>query len=184
MRTTAMTLLCFGLVASGCKRNSATGTNTEPTAPIVACNILTKEDVGSIQGATITDATPGEGAAGELFATQCYYASSEPNKSVSVSILQKNLNGGVTAEEFWKDTFVEQKKKEAEGEEERRRIPPVKVNGLGADAYWAPSGIGGTLYVLNKNKNALLRISLGGPDSLDTKLEKSKKLAAKALERL
>ncbi len=71
---------------------------------------------------------------------------------------------------------------EEKGEKEEKRVPPKKIEGLGDDAYWVGTRVGGTLYVLKKG--AFIRLSLGGPDSQEMKIEKSKKLAEKALGRL
>lgn len=73
------------------------------------------------------------------------------------------------------------KGKDAE-EEDDDKEPPRRIAGLGDDAYWTRSHVGGTLYVLKGE--ALLRISVGGPDNEETRLDKSKALAAKALARL
>jgi hypothetical protein len=68
---------------------------------------------------------------------------------------------------------------EEEGEES---TPPKKVTGVGEEAYWAGSRVGGALYVLKKN--AFIRISVGGPGKEEEKINKSKALAQKALKRL
>jgi len=44
--------------------------------------------------------------------------------------------------------------------------------------------VGGTLYVLKKEKDVFMRISVGGADNEETKINKSKALAQKAIERL
>jgi len=57
-----------------------------------------------------------------------------------------------------------------------------RIDGLGDDARWSGNGVGGALYVLKND--AILRISLGGKDNEQTRIEKSKALAQKALGRL
>ena len=59
-------------------------------------------------------------------------------------------------------------------------VPPKKIPGIGDEAYWT-AGPGGALYVLKGD--AFIRISLGGSDDEETKIEKSKALASKALAR-
>ena len=94
---------------------------------------------------------------------------------------------------YWKQSFGqydnakerEEKKDEAHGggrEEEEKSRPPKKVDGVGEDAFWIGDRFGGALYVLKGD--AFIRISVGGPDNEQTKLEKSKTLAQKALGRL
>jgi hypothetical protein len=113
--------------------------------------------------------------------------------------------------EFWKRTFHrddEEKDREREKERERERdkkgekkdekeraqsggreeeegeesAPPKKITGVGEEAYWTGSRVGGALYVLKKN--AFIRISVGGPGNEEEKINKSKALAQKALKRL
>ena len=70
------------------------------------------------------------------------------------------------------------KEKEREGEEEESR--PKRVAGLGEEAYWSGNQITGALSVLTRN--AVLRISVGGPESQDEKIKKSSALARKLLK--
>jgi hypothetical protein len=73
------------------------------------------------------------------------------------------------------------KEKEREGEEEESR--PQRVAGLGEDAYWSGNQITGALSVLTR-KNAIVRVSLGGPESRDEKIKKASALARKLLNKL
>ena len=66
--------------------------------------------------------------------------------------------------------------------EEEEGIPPTKIDGIGEAAYWMGSRVGGALYVLKKD--AFIRISVGGADTQEAKIDKSKALAQKALDRL
>ena len=60
--------------------------------------------------------------------------------------------------------------------------PPKKIGGIGEEAFWSGGRFGGALYVLKGD--LFIRISVGGPDNEETKIEKSKTLAQKALDRL
>jgi hypothetical protein len=71
--------------------------------------------------------------------------------------------------------------KEKEGEEEESR--PQRVGGLGEDAYWSGNQITGGLSVLTR-KNAIVRVSLGGPESRDEKIKRASALARKLLKQL
>jgi hypothetical protein len=73
------------------------------------------------------------------------------------------------------------KEKEHEGEEEEPR--PQRVAGLGEEAYWSGNQITGALSVLTR-KNAIVRVSLGGPESRDEKIKKASALARKLLKQL
>ena len=68
------------------------------------------------------------------------------------------------------------------GEEEEKKNPPKKVEGVGDEAYWSGNRFGGALYVLKRN--VILRISVGGPEDQETKIAKSKAIAKKAISHL
>jgi hypothetical protein len=192
-------LACF--LTAGCKRTASTSTlstpphHAGPIAKIEACGLITKEEVGALQGTTISDTKSSETSDGTHLITQCYYAATGPNLSVSVAVTQidpKSPNAP-NPRAYWERTFgqydnakePEAKKDEARGggrEEEEKSQPPKKVDGLGEDAFWVGDRFGGALYVLKGD--AFIRISVGGPDNEQTKLEKSKTFAQKALSRL
>ena len=56
------------------------------------------------------------------------------------------------------------------------------VRGVGDEAFWSASRVGGALYVLKRDR--YLRISVGGAGGIEAKLKKSKTLALKALNRI
>ena len=56
--------------------------------------------------------------------------------------------------------------------------PPQKIENIGDEAYWSA----GALYVLQKD--IFIRVAVGGPDSEEIKLGKSKAFAEKVLARL
>jgi hypothetical protein len=175
----------LALVATGCRKN------TEETS-VAACDLVTKDEVAAIQGTTISGASESEGAIGPLTATQCYFSSTEPNKSVTVGVIQPKAGQPGDPLRFWRETFEEfgeekdrSKHNDGDREEgEEKHTPPTKIAGTGDEAYWAATAIGGTFYVLKKDRHVFLRISVGGPDTTDIKLEKSKKIAEDALRRL
>ncbi len=65
-------------------------------------------------------------------------------------------------------------------EEDEKEPAPQRVSGVGDEAFWLASHVGGTLYVLKGSD--YLRISLGGAGK--DKIAKSKALAQKVLTRL
>jgi hypothetical protein len=167
----------------------------EPAIP--ACNLITTEEVGAIQKATITDAKSSAGPNGNLVMSQCYYSAKEPNMSVSLAVIQPGPESGTGTEarDYWEKTMrgsSEQSAGEAQredrdqkserGEEEEKKNPPKKVDGVGDEAYWSGNRFGGALYVLKND--VIVRVSVGGPDDEETKIAKSKALAEKALSRL
>ena len=179
--------------------------SAEPTFPpshgehpkIDACSLATREEVGAIQGARMLDPKSSEGPAVDFQLSQCYYGSAEPDRSVSVGLMQRNPkdSGTRTITQFWHETFdhfasakngkkAERERPEDDGEDEKEPegVRPQKIEGLGEASYWLGNPMGGILYVLKNDR--MLRISFGGPGSADDKLTKSKALAQKALGHL
>jgi hypothetical protein len=113
--------------------------------------------------------------------------------SVSLAVIRPST--GSEARDYWEKTMggsseqsvgetqregIDQKSER--GEEEEKKNPPKKIDGVGDEACWSGNRFGGALYVLKRS--VILRISIGGPDDQETKIEKSKRLAEKALARL
>jgi hypothetical protein len=167
-----------------------------PAEPkIAACKLITTEEVGAIQGAKITDTKSSAGWSGNLLMSQCYYAAMEPNKSVSVAVIEKDPQSAESGPRgFWNQTFKETARSENEPgeknensgrephEEQDRKIPRKKIDGVGEEAFWSGNRFGGALYVLKND--VIVRVSVGGPDDQETKIAKSKALVEKALSRL
>ena len=179
--------------------------SAEPTSPpshgehpkIDACSLATREEVGAIQGARMLDPKSSEGPAVDFQLSQCYYGSAEPDKSVSLGVMQRNPTdpGTRNIAQFWHETFdhlasaengegAEKERKENKGgdDKEHESVRPQKIEGVGEESYWLGNPIGGILYVLKNDR--MLRISFGGPGNADDKLGKSKALAQKAIGRL
>jgi hypothetical protein len=131
---------------------------------------------------------------------QCFYTASEFSKSVNLSVTSRDpaASGDVDVRRFWKETFGRnaEREKEHEGDREKKEslreqrrekgeeegAPLRKIEGIGEDAYWSGTRVGGALYVLKGN--SFIRLSIGGADTDEVRIEKAKKLAAKVLERL
>jgi hypothetical protein len=129
--------------------------------------------------------------------SQCFYTATDFTRSVTLAVTQIDPHAKVkrSPRDFWKETFGRYSGNEKEGEqdekeksreprreeEEKESIPPTKITGIGDEAYWT-GGAGGTLYVLKKD--TFIRISVGGPDIEEAKINKSKALAQLALSRL
>jgi hypothetical protein len=190
---------------AGCDKNrtsSQSQTTASPAkdpasgpAKFDACSLITKEEIETVQGSAITE-TKNTGTSNKgMMASQCYYAAADPSRSVSLVVIQSDPNSpsNRSGKDVWKESFGRYSGEENDGagqkdiksgrrEEKERKAPPVKIGGLGDAAYWAPGKMGGTLYVLKKD--AFIRISLGGTDTEQTKINKSRTLAEKALQRL
>jgi hypothetical protein len=193
-------LFCFLLVTfAGCRKQTTISPVNQESGPAKfdVCGLIKKEEIEAIQGSPIKD-TKGSGQSdGELRTTQCFYTAAEFSKSISLAVTQSDPDSRAkrSPTEFWKEIFGhygnEEKEREGDKEkreslreqgEEERSIPPKKINGIGDEAYWSGNRVGGALYVLKKN--IFIRISIGGSDDEETKINKLKALAQKALERL
>jgi hypothetical protein len=164
---------------------------------IDACSLATRDEVGAIQGAKMLDPKSSEGPATDFLLSQCYYGSAEPDKSVSLGLMQRNPKdpGTRTITQFWHETFDhlasaengesnEKDREESKGDEnkEHEGVRPQKIEGIGQESYWLGNPMGGILYVLKNDR--MLRISFGGLGNADDKLAKSKALAQRAIGRL
>lgn len=186
-----LSVLVFGSNLSGEPPSSP---SEGKSAKIDACSLATREEVETIQGAKMLDPKSSEGPANEFQLSQCYYSSAEPDRSVSVGLMQRDPkdSGRRTITQFWHETFdhftsaetekeADKKRTEnpGEGGKEHEGVRPQKIEGLGEASYWLGNPMGGILYVLKNDR--MLRVSFGGPGGADDKLAKSKALAQKAL---
>jgi hypothetical protein len=159
--------------------------------------LITREEVGAVQATTVTDTKSSENSDGNHLITQCYYATTGLNLSVSIAITQPDPANPMSrsARGSWEQTFgpfdqeheaeakaKKTKENERGREEEDQKRPPTKIGGVGEEAFWVGNRFGGALYALKGD--VFIRISVGGADQEETKLEKSKNLAGKALSRL
>lgn len=204
--------LLFGL--AGCKKPAVTQAssespvarspaNTEPgQAKFDVCGLIKNAEIETVQETAVTETKSSGHSDGGFRASQCFYAAND-NKSVSLAVTQSDPDSPAkrSPRDFWKETFgryaTEEKDREedkvkkeslrdqtrARGEEEAPN-PPKKISGLGDEAFWFGSRVGGALYVLKKDKDVFIRVSVGGADNEETKINKSKALAQKALDRL
>jgi hypothetical protein len=158
-----------------------------------ACSLLTSEDLRAVQGEPLKSTKRDDRTTGQFLISICYYELPTAVNSVSLSITQNNGGKAGAVREYWKETFGreghesekerEQEKKAArapEGEEEEEGAPMEKVSGVGEEAFWSGSRVGGALFVLKKDR--YLRISVGGKGDAEAKLKRSKLLAAKVLQ--
>ena len=101
-------------------------------APIVSCSLVTTEEVGEIQHTTISDAKSSTQPSGNLVMSQCCYASTGPNLSVSLAVTQPDPRNPTapSAREQWEQTFGRFDKEQAEvkgrGREKRGKGRPER----------------------------------------------------------
>src|SRR6202040_168442 len=177
------------------KTNSTTALAKRPK--IDPCGLISAEEVQAIQGSPMKDVKGSEQSDGSFRIAQCFYNAETFNKSVSLAVTQSDPASAKARnpKDFWKDTFgrYEGEAKEEKGDEEKKKslreqeseenaTPPKKLDGIGDSAYWTANRMGGALYVLKND--VFIRVSVGGPESEDAKINRCKALAEKALSRL
>jgi hypothetical protein len=194
VRRGILVLVC-ALAFAGCRRPAADSSTAAETKKIEACELIQKEEIEAIQGSPVKDTTSSSVSDQGMRASQCFYTTTEANRSVSLMLTQADPDSPKKAKDFWEATFGRREVDEKEsgrgkGQTERKKIsgeeeesvPPKKIGGVGDEAFWVGSRVGGALYVLKKD--TFIRISVGGPENEKARIDKSKKLAEKALERL
>ncbi|HKG13068.1 MAG TPA: hypothetical protein VKB12_07005 [Pyrinomonadaceae bacterium] len=176
---------------------NAPGGGNNPDAD--ACKLLTSEEIQAVQGEGLKAAKGSDASTGSFSVSQCFYETASFTNSVSLTLTRKSGDAkGESPREFWKKNFGgergrgrEKEEREKEGrekkggarvEEEEEGLPPTRVKGVGDEAYWVGNDRVGALYVLRGDK--FIRISVGGADKQDKKIEKSKALAERALKRV
>lgn len=142
-----------------------------------ACALISVSEIESVQGDKVTGTKGSRRSGGPFHVSQCFYTAAKYVNSVSLEVTERrpddsNQNAVL---EFWTRQFRESK-------DTRRSVKPRSVRGVGDEAYWAGGSKTGALYALKKDK--YLRVSVGGGDAEEVKLQKSKKLAEYALKRL
>lgn len=158
-----------------------------------ACDLLNAAEIRAQQGEAPLEAKPQDTDQNGLHVSQCYFSLPTPAKSVSLTLTGPGEGAGaLSPRAFWRDTFhadrearehpAQGKDEEREGEEDAAAAKPIRVRGLGEEAFWAPSPVGGSLYVLQRDR--FIRLSVGGPGNAQQKIGRSKALARQALKRL
>jgi len=151
-----------------------------------ACQLLTARDIARVQGQEFKSAKLTESDANGLTVSQCFYALPSFTSSVSVDLMR----GKTTT--FWRSHFANARDAKDEDDEDRDRSAPReseehesaarKVRGVGDAAVWSGNRVAGALYVLKGD--TIVRVSVGGSGTQEQKIERSKKLAARALRKL
>ncbi|MFZ3375537.1 MAG: hypothetical protein WA183_08280 [Chthoniobacterales bacterium] len=208
MRWYVLVFLSCSLIAAcaGCKKHEAShwgsSANQESNqAELDVCGLIAKQEIEAVQRSPIKETKSSVRSDAGFRVSQCFYTAEDFSKSVSLAVTQRDLasSGKRSVQDFWNETFgrlTDEEKKSNSDKEERTRlreqarregeekafIPPKKIDGIGDDAFWSPNPAGGAIYVLKKD--VFIRLSIGGHDNEEAKLDKSKALAQKAIDRL
>lgn len=142
---------------------AAAHVSARPTQPN-ACQVLTRGDVKAVQGEAYADAK--HTSRGPF--SQCFYQLPSFVKSVSLDLTRDGRD-------YWLEQFDP-------NHPQRKKHPPLRVKGIGDEAYWVGGHLAGSLYV--RKGESVLRVSVGGKGTEQEKIAKSKTLAKKALKRM
>lgn len=175
---------------------------------IDACALLTSQEIQTIQGEALKETKPSGAAQSGLSISQCFFSLPTFTNSINLAVTQKGDGAGARdPKEFWEERFEKRyehekeerqlekkvggdrereakqaRRREREEEEEKEGAPPEKIDGVGDEAFWTGSRVGGALYVLKGN--AFIRVSVGGTGNRQAQINKSKAIARLALKRL
>lgn len=158
------------------------------TASRTACALLTSAEIRDVARGPLKSTKPMSHSEGGLEVSQCFFEVEPFTNSVSLEIVRRDSASapGRGPAARWREIFHaernERKEAQSERESERGSARPEPVSGVGEEAFWIANRAGGALYVLQKN--AYLRISVGGKADAAAKLEESRALARKALQKL
>ena len=146
-----------------------------------ACTLLTSEETEAVQGEAFKATKASQKSIAGLTSSQCYFELPTAMNSIVLTVTQRTEGAeGRDPKQNWQELFHREKPSEKTGEEEGPG--PEKIEGLGDEAFWTGSRVGGALYVLKGN--SFIRISLGGSGDHAEKKQKSKALAQSVLKRL
>jgi len=189
--------------ASASPSTNTTSATQPVKSKIDACSLLTSDDLKNVQGEAYTNAQRSDRQDGDFIVAQCYFAMPTTANSVVLNVTTARDGVSTTPRKFWEGTFAHRSEKPEREKDEKERAKskdkaktgageerereeesprPEKITGLGEDAYWLASSVGGALYVLKGEE--FFRISVGGAGDAKSKLAKSKMLAEKVLKKL
>jgi len=194
------------MVSAGCKKHGAIQRSSNAKqesnqAGFDVCGLITKQEIEVIQKSPIKETKNSVRSDAGFHVSQCFYTTEDFSKSVSLAVTETDPASSAkrSMKDFWSETFGRftgaEKERDRESQErgtlreqahhdgeEKAFISPKRIDGIGDDAFWSPNPTGGAIYVLKKN--VFIRISVGGDDNEERKLEKSKALAQSAIDRL
>jgi hypothetical protein len=176
---------------------AATPNLTQAKAKTDACALLTSAEIEDVQKETVKETKLSGSSQAGFSVSQCFFTLPTFTSSISLQVTERGEGSSARdPKEFWRETFHREGKSEKRQREEKEReklgrseeeekgegAPPLKVTGVGDEAFWVGSRVGGALYVLKGN--SYLRVSIGGAGAQTEKIQKSKSLAQRVAARL
>jgi len=195
-----ISLALFVLAAAGCSKSDKPEVSTASPVPSAsqsstsspaareagdgafACTLLTREETEAVQGEPFKETKASRKSMAGLTTSQCYFELPTTVNSIVLTVTQRAEGADARdPKQNWQELFHRDKAAEKK-EEEKEGKGPEKIEGIGDEAFWTGSHVGGALYVLKGN--SFIRISIGGADDSGAKIEKSRALAQSVLKRL
>ena len=174
LRLTAL-LLLTALDAS-----HAWGAGPQAAGEVDACKLLPRSRIVEVQGSAPISMRSTSHDDGRLTSSHCYFSLSPSHQSVSLDLMWQSARDSQNVREFWQRRFHGKQEEAAEAGEPHR--PARAITGAGEEAFWAYTGYGGILYVLQGTY--ILRIAIGGHGDEQAMTERALKLARSALTEL
>lgn len=176
-------------MTSGEESSTAANTASQPSKAD-PCNLIKSAEIERVQGEPVKETKASDQTSESLMVSQCLYNTATYSNSISLEITRsrQEKGGQRTMREFWDQKFHEERdaererEREGEAEREREANKPMRIKGLGDEAFWIRSAVGGALYVLKND--AFFRISIGGTGTDQTKVAKARALALEVVRRL
>ena len=190
MMTMKSLAVCLAAVLSAASAFADTG-KFDP------CALLTRREIETVQRDRLSSIKASEPQRDRFAVSQCFFTMATFSKSISLEVTRRRANESPGPREGWKQMFAralekaKEKEKEREAEEregketereERRGAALRRIEGIGDEAYWDGSSVGGGLYVLAGD--TYFRLSIGGPEPVAEKIERLKKLSRGIIRRL
>lgn len=161
--------------------DAAVAAQPAPSADRGACALIENSEVAALQGSEVRGAQASASAGNGFVVSQCFYTviSADGTKNLSVH-LEVTRNDPAAPDtdalaHMWREKFQQARDK-------KKSDKPRPVEGVGREAYWVGNDKIGALYAMTGD--VIVRVSVGGPDEAGAKMEKSKRLAEKALARI
>lgn len=177
-------------VSTATPQPSASASQSTASSPVktagdgaFACTLLTKDEAQAVQGEAFKETKASQKLTAGLTQSQCYFELPTTVNSIVLTVTQRGEGADARdPKQNWQELFHRDKALEKKEEEKEGGHGPEKIEGLGDEAFWTGSRVGGALYVLKGN--SFIRISIGGAGDRAEKIERSKTLAQNVLKRL
>jgi hypothetical protein len=183
--TIFVSLLMLTMTSCEKKKVDTTPKPLAAPAPVATenevCTLLTSADIEAVQKEGVKDTKASGKSAAGLSVAQCYFELPTASNSIVLTVTRK-AEGGRDPSESWKEMFHRESPREKREEGEEAEKEAQKIEGVGDEAFWTGTRVGGALFVLKGN--VYLRISVGGAGDQAQKIDKSKVLAKTVLKRL